>query len=1199
MKKINFNDNWIFQKCGTEDKRTINLPHDAMLEEKRGPECPSGSGSAYFAGGKYVYEKFFDVPEEWRTKCILLQFEGVYRKAEVYLNDRLITKCMYGYLPFWADLSDYLLFGKENRIRVVADNQDTPNSRWYTGAGIYRSVWIWTGNRVHIEPEGVRITTVSYEPAVISVEVEKAGDREQTETAVEILDNGKVIASAAGTGCKITIPQASLWNAEQPYLYQCRVTLKEKDVIKDEIVENFGIRKIEWSTKGLFINGKETLLKGGCIHHDNGLLGARSYRKAEERKVKKLKEWGFNATRSAHNPANPALLEACDKLGMYVLDETWDMWYKSKTEHDYAKDFMECYEDDMKAIVARDYNHPSVIMYSIGNELTEPADAEGVEFAKKLVEAMHKRDSTRPVTCGLNLTLVMMSAMHKQGQKDVTEEVSQEEKEINSTVFNETVANFGKTMCLAANRPEIEQLSTPCLDLMDIAGYNYATGRYQMEGELHPDRILVGSETMPQDISENWNMVEKLPYLIGDFMWTSWDYLGEAGVGAWSYDECCTGFNKPYPWLLAEAGVLDILGNDTAEAGLAAVVFEKRTTPYIGVRPVNHPGEMPAKAPWRGTNAIPAWSWRGCGGNKAEIDVFAEADEIELRLNEKVIGKKHVINHAAYFETIYEPGKLEAVAYKDGKEAGRSFLKSAEGTLQIKIEAEGKVTAGEIAFIHIDICGENGVVEANADAKLSVDVRGGRLLAFGSANPRTEESYLANTFTTYYGHSMAIVQVEDAGQLTVCVKSGNYECATKVFQIEKFFLGASTAAHQVEGNNVNSDSWIMEQLEHTAFKEPSADAVDQYNRYKEDIELMKDAGFNAYRFTIEWARIEPEKGKYDENEIAHYRDVIKCCRDNGIEPVITMHHFSSPKWLIYEGGWENEAVVEYFKSYCVYVVERLGDMMEYICTINEANMRLQMASIMKTAAKNMGINLQIGVNLDLPEEMLAGKREAGEAFGGVENVCTFLSACTDKGDMLVMQAHEAARDAMKAICPHLKIGITLSLHDIWPVDGGEEFEKANWTEEFTHYLPYMESDDFLGLQNYTRTIVNANGEIPVPAKSKKTQMGYEFYPQALENVIRTAAKDWKKAILVTENGIATLDDKERVAFIEEALGGVKRCLLDGIPVIGYLHWSLLDNFEWQLGYSRNFGLIEVDRTTMERKPRESFYKLAQIWGNEV
>lgn len=413
--------------------------------------------------------------------------------------------------------------------------------------------------------------------------------------------------------------------------------------------------------------------------------------------------------------------------------------------------------------------------------------------------------------------------------------------------------------------------------------------------------------------------------------------------------------------------------------------------------------------------------------------------------------------------------------------------------------------------------------------------------------------------------------------------------------MNQFLLGAATAAHQVEGNNIHSDYWAMEQLEHSSFKEPSGIGCDHYNRYREDIRLMKEAGMNAYRFSIEWARIEPKKGEYNEEALRHYEDVIDCCKENGITPIVTMHHFSSPHWLICEGGWENEAVVDYFADYCAYVIERLGDKLEYVCTINEANMRIQLMAITRIMMKNMGLNLQLGLNMELPEPFATAMKEKSSAFGGVEKVNDFMSPCTPEGDILIMKAHRAASKVMKAKCPHLKIGLTLSLHDIQPVPGGEAFAESNWDEEFVHYLPYIKEDDFLGVQNYTRQLVNAEGELPVSDGNKRTEMEYEFYPEAIGHVLQTVHEQLSIPLMVTENGVATLDDKERVEYIAAALNGVKSCIDDGVPVIGYMYWSLLDNFEWQLGYDRHFGLIEVDRTTMERKPKESFFSLSKTW----
>ena len=409
-----------------------------------------------------------------------------------------------------------------------------------------------------------------------------------------------------------------------------------------------------------------------------------------------------------------------------------------------------------------------------------------------------------------------------------------------------------------------------------------------------------------------------------------------------------------------------------------------------------------------------------------------------------------------------------------------------------------------------------------------------------------------------------------------------------------FLVGASTAAHQVEGNNIHSDYWAQEHMEYTSFNEPSGEACDHYHRYAEDIKLMAKAGLNAYRFSIEWARVEPKPGEFDEAEIKHYRDVIRCCRENGIEPIVTMHHFTSPKWLIEQGGWENEATVEKFAAYCRYVTEKLGDELNYVCTINEANMGLQIAAIsrrymmmMQKKQKAEG-QVQVGINLENPfmERMKKQAMENMQVFGTAQPQ-VFVSSRTPEGDILVMKAHQAAKAAMKAVNPNLKIGITLSLHDIQAQPGGEENALKEWTEEFLHYVPYIKDDDFFGLQNYTRTLMGPEGSLPVPDGAETTQMDYEYYPEGLAHVIRKVYEALPIPIMVTENGIATADDTRRVAFITEAMKGIEGCIEDGIPVLGYCHWSLMDNFEWQKGFSMTFGLIAVDRATQKRMPKPS------------
>jgi len=418
---------------------------------------------------------------------------------------------------------------------------------------------------------------------------------------------------------------------------------------------------------------------------------------------------------------------------------------------------------------------------------------------------------------------------------------------------------------------------------------------------------------------------------------------------------------------------------------------------------------------------------------------------------------------------------------------------------------------------------------------------------------------------------------------------------------KNFLIGAATAAHQVEGNNVHSDYWLQEQMPHSSFTEPSGLACDHYNRYKEDVRLLAEAGLNAYRFSVEWARIEPEEGRFDETEIEHYRSVIRCCKAHGVEPIVTLMHFTSPAWLIKKGGWEAESTIDYFRRYAAYVAEQLGNELHYICTINEANMGLQLAAISKrfmmmaeqakkaaaSGAKNAEGSVQVGMNFEkMMENAKCAAMENAQAFGTPQPQI-FVSARTPQGDLLVMRAHQAAKAAIKAICPQMQVGLTLSLHDLQALPGGESFAEAAWDEEFRHYLPYIEGDDFLGVQNYTRTQYGPQGQLPAPEGVELTQMQYEFYPEALEHVIRRVREDFKGALIVTENGIAVSDDTRRVEFIRRALTGVQNCVADDIPVKGYFYWSLLDNFEWQKGFSMTFGLIAVDRMTMERTPKES------------
>ncbi len=757
MKRYDFNTGWTFS-AGDGPSRGVTLPHDAMLHTERRADNPGGSGQGYFGGGTYKYVKQFCPPAEWKGQRVKLQFEAVYKDALVRLNGREIASHAYGYTSFWADCG--ILRDGTNIISVTCSNKDQPDSRFYSGAGIYRPVWAWVGDG--ITDEDIRITTMSLDPAVICVMVAQSKEGTPQDVHVQILDSGSCVAEGDTWNgiLDLVIPDAKLWSAESPHLYTC---------LAGDVSVRFGIRKISWSPKGLCINGKETLLRGGCMHTDSGMLGTAAYKDAELRRVRILKKSGFNAIRSAHNPCSRALLEAADELGMYIMDETWDMWYYHKTPYDYASQWQEHYLEDIMAMTDKDYNHPSVIMYSIGNEVAEPAEDKGLRYEKEMVQCLHMLDPTRPVTGGFNL-MIIANAGKEQGDDDL-----QKMNGLNSTMFNMIAQKVGSSMNNYANGRKADEATSPALDALDIAGYNYASGRYSKEGKSHPNRIILGAETFPTDIAKNWQQVQALPYLTGDFMWTCWDYLGEAGLGAWGYTEDSKYFSKPYPWLLADSGAHDILGTPNGEAYLAAAVWHALKRPAICVQPPNHPGTTPYKGAWRGTNSISSWSWNGCEGNKVRVEVFYDCDHVSLYQE----GVKKVTRKAkgcmAVFNVKYAPGHLGCIAYDaDGHELSRSSLQSADpDKVRVRIQPE-KTTAkpGEIVYVPIVLADDNGTVESNMDRKLAVYAEGAELLAYGSANPRTEESFLSGVYTTYYGRSMAILRMPQSGKATIHVAAG-------------------------------------------------------------------------------------------------------------------------------------------------------------------------------------------------------------------------------------------------------------------------------------------------------------------------------------------------------------------------------------------------------------------------------------------
>lgn len=800
-----FNKGWTFT-CDNGAPKIVDLPHDAMIHGERKPDVPGGNSVGYHAGGMFVYEKTFDVPAEWLDKNVSFEFGGVYKEAKVYINGRLAGGYPYGYMPFTVIADDFIHEGS-NTIKVVADNVGQRSSRWYSGGGIYRPVELVVKHPVHVKD--AKVTTLSIKPeAEIRINVEHTGERAVT----EVLDGDKVIASVSGNENVVRIPDARLWDAENPVLYSIRVTAYDSNGNAcDVVTEKFGIRTITWDRYGFYVNGKEVELKGGCLHSDNGIVGSEEYREAADRKVKILKNFGFNAIRSAHNPCSEEMLEACDSLGMYVMDELWDMWFRSKNPNDYGKYFMDNYRNDLVAIVEKDYNHPSVIMYSIGNEISEPTAPGGLEITQDIVKRLHELDSSRPVTGGMNTIILgsgagrglMLSGQNENEEKPSTRNEEKKKRRrkksdreyvepeipegglvsfadmfrsgnISSEEYNKLVQQHILTDDYMIMGRELDSIITPSLDELDIVGYNYATVRYPSEESRHPGRIVFGSETYPQDIWKNWEMVKEYPYVVGDFMWTAWDYIGECGIGAWSYGDRQRG----YPYKLADCGALDLIGNPTGEAYWAQVTWEEKPgNPLIAVRPVSE--VTPRVSQWRGTNSIPSWTWTGKEGVKATVEVFSSARRVKLYLNGKLIGKAKTENGVATFEVPYQAGKLVAKAYGFLFKKGESMLETSVGANTIALTPEvDKAQAGELVFVRVDVVGENGVVNSQYSQNLSITVDGGELKGFGSGEPVTEARFDKGTYPAYYGQALAAVKAGNSKDLTITVSGEGLESQT-------------------------------------------------------------------------------------------------------------------------------------------------------------------------------------------------------------------------------------------------------------------------------------------------------------------------------------------------------------------------------------------------------------------------------------
>ena len=741
-----FNSNWKFEK--ENECILVDLPHDAMLYEKRYFGGPCGVGGAYFSGGFYTYTKSFMVPKEFINHSIHLHVLGAYRNSIVYVNNQEIYSHKYGYTDYFVELTKYLNYGKTNEIKITVDNTLVPNSRWYSGAGLYRGVELYIGGMDHFNINDIKLNTVSLDPITLSYTIPYTS-RKKLDVLMEIYDEDKCIKKNKGASGMLNI-DATPWDLDNPKLYTFKFYLMDKDEIIDTYSLEYGFRTLEYTTKGFYLNGKKTILKGACLHHDNGILGAKSIYDAEVKRLFILKNAGFNAIRSAHNPASQHLLKACDRLGILVMDELVDMWLYHKTEYDYATDFKDNYIKDLKSMMDKDYNHPSVIMYSLGNELASPTtlDKEGFRILNELCDYIHKNDY-RPSTMGVNFTNLEREELNAHKERYKMMEVYTNSDEIVDD-YNKIVTRFGYGMAEIACAPDSERVSIDTFKVLDLAGYNYAYKRYELDSKIHPERIIVGTETMCEDIYKNYERMKKYPQVIGDFIWTGIDYLGEVGIGG--YFDHDHHFQKPYPWILANGGAFDLLGYPTGEAYLAMVTYGKATlelASYIY-------DEDETKSAWRWTNSRNTYTYKDdVIGKDIVVEVYSIYPIVELFVNGKSLGKKEIVNGFTTYRFPYEKGSIKAIGYKDNKAVEEKILSFAnESKLTARIDYSGK----ELTYIYFEYKDRNNIIDTTKEELIKVSLDGATLVGIGSANPRTEDNYIKNEAHTFLGACMIAVK---------------------------------------------------------------------------------------------------------------------------------------------------------------------------------------------------------------------------------------------------------------------------------------------------------------------------------------------------------------------------------------------------------------------------------------------------------
>ena len=793
MDRTNINRGWQFARNGLSPNleamlagaQTVHLPHDFTIGTDPCADAKGGHAAGWYDGGLGSYTKTIDVPADWDGRRVLLEIDGAYRNAEVVLNGHTVTKQLGGYFPFHADLTPYVIFGEQNRLTVAVNTTAPYDSRWYTGSGLYRHVDLLTAPPVHLAPWSVFFHTLRVDPdgtayGMAEVTVENHTAKPVTEYVNVTLSKegcpkatGRFPVAVPPLGkatarIPLVIENPSLWDIDHPNLYAAKAELDSGDADQTAV----GIRTVTVDVKhGLRLNGQTVKLKGGCVHHDNGLLGAVSLYDAEYRKLKLLKDHGYNAVRCAHNPPSRDMLDACDRLGLLVIDEAFDCWQMRDgyVASDYHLIFADHWKRDMEKMITRDRGHPCIIMWSIGNEIVERNGLSGgYALAAEIAAYARTLDPTRPLTCAIP------SPFNGLGDADmalVIEEWAKKGNEIQYSLWG----------------PRTEPFAAP----LDVVWYNYLDERYEQDGLEYPNRVICGEESYPGQIDIVWDKVERLPYVIGDFVWTAIDYIGEAGIGRADYRTEEEDAPVNYPWRLAYCGDFDLCGFPRPQLFYRKIVWGSDET-YIAVRPPANEGRKEILSRWAWPECYAAWNFEGYEGKPVRVDVYSRAGEAELFLNGRSIGVKPAGKANRYTATFcfpYQPGTLLAVSRAGGREISRATLATAGNAAAIRLTSDRVSLPADghaLAYVTAELIDGQGRVVPFEDKLLRASVTGdAALAAFGAGRPVTAENYTKGAFTSWLGRCVSIVRSGVArGQAVLRVEAEGLEAAEVTIQIQ-------------------------------------------------------------------------------------------------------------------------------------------------------------------------------------------------------------------------------------------------------------------------------------------------------------------------------------------------------------------------------------------------------------------------------